>query len=169
MENKPSDDDISRRSFLTYVTSFLGGLIGLALTGLGGGYFLSPLWRKNEESWIDAGWVKDFQVGTPVKVDFTVRKRDAWSTVESRSSAWIITANREEFIAFDPKCTHLGCPYRWNEEKKQFLCPCHTATFAVDGRVVSGPPPRPLDRYPTKVVGGRLLVLPQSKGKAGNA
>ncbi|OGR57349.1 MAG: hypothetical protein A3I11_07165 [Elusimicrobia bacterium RIFCSPLOWO2_02_FULL_39_32] len=165
MEEKDLNNKISRRSFLTYVIVSLGGLMGAILTGLGGGYFLSPIWRKKEDSWIDLGLVKDFTEGEPLKINFTVRKRDAWSTIESKSSAWIITANQKDFIAFDPKCTHLGCPYRWSVEKRQFLCPCHTATFSVDGEVVSGPPPRALDRYPTKVVGGHLLILPQVVGK----
>jgi menaquinol-cytochrome c reductase iron-sulfur subunit len=140
--------------------------MGAVITGVGGGYFLSPLLRKKEESWIDLGPVKDFPEGAPLKVDFTVRKRDAWSTFESRSSAWIVTADRKEFIGFDPKCTHLGCPYRWSQEKKEFVCPCHNALFGIDGRVISGPPPRPLDRYPTKVVGGRLLILPRAEMKS---
>ncbi|MBI3013126.1 MAG: ubiquinol-cytochrome c reductase iron-sulfur subunit [Elusimicrobia bacterium] len=166
MAYDPTENEITRRSFLSRAIVGIGGLIGAVFTGIGGGYFLSPLWHKKKESWVDLGLVKDFREGVPVKVDFTVRKRDAWSTIESRSSAWIVTANLKEFIAFDPKCTHLGCPYRWSDDKKQFLCPCHTATFGIDGKVVSGPPPRPLDRYPTKVVGGHLLILPQKTAEA---
>ena len=162
MEKPASDGEISRRSFLSCLIAIAGGAIAAVLGGAGTGYFLSPLWRKKEEAWIDIGPVKDFAEGTPSKVDFTVRKRDAWSTIESRSSAWIVTADRKEFIAYDPKCTHLGCPYRWDDLKKQFLCPCHAAVFDVDGRVVKGPPPRPLDRYTAKVVGGRLMILPQA-------
>lgn len=169
MEKDSSNSDVTRRDFLSSAVVVLGGLIGAAITGIGATYFSSPLWRKKEEGWIDLGLVKDFPVGTPVKTDFTVRKRDAWTTIVSKSSAWIVTADRKKFIAFDPKCTHLGCPYRWDTEKNQFLCPCHTAVFSIDGRVVSGPPPRPLDRYVTKVAGGRLLILPQSGSKEGNA
>ena len=98
-----------------------------------------------------------------MKVEFTVRKRDAWTTVERRASAWVLTADRRQFIVYDPKCTHLGCPYRWDPGRKHLLCPCHNAVFDVDGRIVSGPPPRPLDRYPVKVVGRRLLVLPERR------
>lgn len=161
MDPQFGEEEISRRTFLTRAILLIGGAIGALFTGVGGSYFLSPLWGKKKESWIDLGLTKEFDEGVPKKVDFTVRKRDAWATIQSKSSAWVITADKKSFIAFDPKCTHLGCPYRWSDEKRQFLCPCHTAAFAVDGQVVSGPPPRPLDRYPTKVVGGRLMVLPQ--------
>ena len=124
---------------------------------------LSPAFRRKAPQWVDVGSVDDVIPGAPVKVEFTVRKRDAWTTVERRASAWVLTADRRQFIVYDPKCTHLGCPYRWDPGRKQFLCPCHNAVFDVDGRIVSGPPPRPLDRYPVKVVGRRLLVLPERR------
>ncbi len=60
--------------------------------------------------------------------------------------------------AFGPQCTHLGCAYHWEQDKKEFLCPCHTSLFAIDGSVLSGPAPRPLDRYQTKIEGTKLLL-----------
>ena len=70
-------------------------------------------------------------------------------------------------VAYGPQCTHLGCAYHWDESRNHFLCPCHTSVFSVDGAVVSGPAPRPLDRYETKVENGKLLLGPlhQSKEK----
>ncbi len=155
-------EELSRRSFLIWVIAGLGSLVAVVLGGAGGGYFLSPLFRKKEEGWIDIGRAADFLPGTPTKVEYIERRRDAWVTTERRSSAWVLTSNGKDFIVYDPRCTHLGCPYRWDADKKLFLCPCHNAVFAVDGRVVSGPPPRALDRYGVKVVGGRLSILPQA-------
>ncbi len=152
---------ISRRSFLEWAVFSLGGLIAAVLGGSGLGYFISPAFRKREEDWVDVGRAKDFPQGMPSKVEFVERRRDAWVTTERRSSAWVLTSNGRDFIIYDPRCTHLGCPFRWDQDKKQFLCPCHTAVFGVDGRVVSGPPPRPLDRYQSKVAGERLLILPK--------
>jgi menaquinol-cytochrome c reductase iron-sulfur subunit len=161
--SSPIEENLSRRSFLKWAAAGLGALITGVLGGAGGGYFLSPLFRKSEEGWIDIGRAADFHPGSPTKVEYVERKRDAWIVTEHRSSAWVLTSNGHDFIVFDPRCTHLGCPYRWNADKKLFLCPCHSAVFDVDGGVVSGPPPRPLDRYPVKVVGGRLFILPESK------
>ena len=48
--------------------------------------------------------------------------------------------------------------YHWEDGKNEFLCPCHNSLFAIDGKVISGPAPRPLDRYETKVEGNKLLV-----------
>lgn len=156
--------EMTRRSFLHWAIAGLGAFIAAVLGGSGAAYFVSPAFAKREEDWVDLGPAKDFARSVPLKVDFVARKRDAWATVESRASAWVLTPNGTDFIAYDPKCTHLGCPFRWDDAKKKFLCPCHTASFDVDGSVVSGPPPRPLDRYPVKVVGGRLLVRPVPGG-----
>lgn len=56
--------------------------MGAVLGGAGGGYFLSPLFRKQEESWIDIGRAADFLPGVPTKVEYIERKRDAWITTE---------------------------------------------------------------------------------------
>ncbi len=159
------DADLSRRTFLSRVTVFLGALLALFVSGTGLGFFLSPLLRKEEEDWVDVGRARDFPKGVPARVEFVERKRDAWVVTEHRAAAWVVTADGRQFISFDPRCTHLGCPFRWDDGRKQFLCPCHTAVFGVDGAVVSGPAPRALDRYPVKVVSGRLQILPRAVSK----
>jgi Rieske Fe-S protein len=55
-------------------------------------------------------------------------------------------------------CTHLSCRVRWVAERGQFFCPCHNGVFDKEGLVVSGPPPRPLDRYEVKVEGDQLFI-----------
>lgn len=151
---------LSRRGFLGALTAGLSALIGVVLGGSGLGYFISPAFKKEDESWVDLGPVADIHPGSPVKIDYVQRRRDAWVVNERRSSAWVATDDGKNFTVFDPRCTHLGCPFRWDDVRKEFLCPCHAAVFAADGKVVSGPPPRPLDRYGAKVEGGRLLIQP---------
>ncbi len=51
------------------------------------------------------------------------------------------------FVAFSQSCTHLGCPVVYEAEERRLHCPCHAGFFSVDdGRVLAGPPPRPLPR-----------------------
>jgi len=64
-----------------------------------------------------------------------------------------------EIHAFSAVCTHLGCIVRWQPGPGSvWLCPCHKGAYARDGRVVSGPPPRPLKRYEVAVRDGNVYV-----------
>ena len=51
--------------------------------------------------------------------------------------------------AFDARCTHEGCTVQFLSGESAIWCACHNARFNLDGKVLSGPPPRPL---PTIVV-----------------
>ncbi len=48
----------------------------------------------------------------------------------------------------------------WNAGRRAFLCPCHGGVYGADGRVLAGPPPRPLARAPLAIAGGRVTVDP---------
>lgn len=57
----------------------------------------------------------------------------------------LIRPDAERFLAFEQKCTHLGCPVLYRPEQKILRCPCHEGIFdAETGKVLAGPPPRPL-------------------------
>ena len=62
----------------------------------------------------------------------------------------------EKLRALSTVCPHLGCRVRW--EGDHFLCPCHNGVFDREGNVVSGPPPRPLDRYDVEIVDGSVYL-----------
>ena len=73
----------------------------------------------------------------------------------------LIRQRTDRFAAYSQSCTHLTCPVHFNAEKNQLVCPCHEGFFAAeDGRVLAGPPPRPLPRHAIEVRGQELWVLP---------
>ncbi len=75
--------------------------------------------------------------------------------------AILVRLRESEFAAYSQACTHLMCPVHYQHEKKQFYCPCHEGFFsAQDGRVLAGPPPRALPRYPVEVRNGEIWVKP---------
>ena len=41
---------------------------------------------------------------------------------------------------------------------QRFVCPCHGGVYDFEGKVDGGPPVRPLDRFYTRVRGGRVEV-----------
>jgi cytochrome b6-f complex iron-sulfur subunit len=63
-----------------------------------------------------------------------------------------------EIRAFSAICTHLGCIVKWESDLDRFFCPCHKGMFDREGRVVAGPPPRPLQRLPVEVRQGQVFV-----------
>jgi cytochrome b6-f complex iron-sulfur subunit len=67
-----------------------------------------------------------------------------------------------EVRALSAICTHLGCTVQWRPEEKKFICPCHQGIYDFNGNVVSGPPPRSLEKLPVKVRDGQVFVLMNS-------
>ena len=53
----------------------------------------------------------------------------------------------EKLRALAAKCTHEGCTVQYVTSESVVWCACHNARFDLDGRVLSGPPPRPLQEY----------------------
>ncbi|MCL5961790.1 MAG: ubiquinol-cytochrome c reductase iron-sulfur subunit [Chloroflexi bacterium] len=154
------DAQVSRRKFLTAGLGAISGLIAMALGIPVAGYAVSPAFAKKEQSWVQLGSVGEFKPLQPTKVDYDVFRRDGWIEEQVKKSAWIVLPQGGgEAVVFDPRCTHLGCAYRWDQGEGKFLCPCHDARFDIDGKVVGGPPPRPLDRLKTKVEGGKIFVM----------
>ncbi|OGM99522.1 MAG: hypothetical protein A2817_02355 [Candidatus Yanofskybacteria bacterium RIFCSPHIGHO2_01_FULL_39_8b] len=157
---KPVPDGMSRRSFFSAMTIILGGVISSVLGFNLGRYFISPVWATKKENWINISLLEKIPNGIPTSVNYIQRKPDGWMANEGVDTVWFLRQGNK-VIAFNPKCTHLGCPYRWDSEKDVFVCPCHTALFSKTGEVLSGPPPRPLDRYPVKTENGIVKILPE--------
>jgi menaquinol-cytochrome c reductase iron-sulfur subunit len=66
-----------------------------------------------------------------------------------------------DFVAISTRCMHLGCPVRYVEASKRFICPCHGGVYDFEGKVEGGPPVRPLDRFYTRVREGFVEVGPR--------
>jgi Rieske Fe-S protein len=62
------------------------------------------------------------------------------------------------YRALSAVCTHLGCTVQLRPDGQSIWCACHNGLYDLDGRNVSGPPPRPLEAYVVHVVGGDVVV-----------
>ena len=151
-------NDADRRSFLTRATAALGALIAAGLGAPAALYLLAPGKRKKQSDWIEVGEAAGLIPRQPEEVVFRRNRNDGWKVTSEKATAWIVKLTDSEVVALAPQCTHLGCAYRFDALKGEFLCPCHTSAFAVDGHVLSGPAPRALDRYEVKVEHGRILI-----------
>lgn len=52
-----------------------------------------------------------------------------------------------EILAFSAVCTHLDCTVQYKSDTAQLWCACHNGTYDLGGNVVSGPPPRALEKF----------------------
>lgn len=127
-------------------------------------YLLFPPKTKKEPEWVEAGDAGGLEPNQPVEMVFRRNRVDGWKVVSEKSTAWVVKLPGGKVVAFGPQCTHLGCAYHWDAARNEFVCPCHSSVFAVDGRVLAGPAPQPLDRYPVKLENGKLLVGPLTAG-----
>ena len=66
-----------------------------------------------------------------------------------------------DFVAVTTRCMHLGCPVRYVDAAKRFICPCHGGVYDFGGQVSGGPPVRPLDRFHLRIREGQLEVGPR--------
>jgi cytochrome b6-f complex iron-sulfur subunit len=67
----------------------------------------------------------------------------------------IHTANG--FSAFSLTCTHLGCTVEQN--KDEFVCPCHGSHFDLDGKLLHGPAAKPLASLRIETIEDGNLIL----------
>jgi Rieske Fe-S protein len=55
-------------------------------------------------------------------------------------------------------CSHVGCVVEWREGEQVYHCPCHEGRYDSRGRVLSGPPPRPLEEFPVELQGEAVII-----------
>lgn len=121
----------------------------------------SPAGRvKSGENWVKvADDTALLDIGVPVRVNFVQTVEDAWVESRTLSGVWLYTEDGEKFKAYNGHCTHLGCSYGYDKDRKTFFCPCHRGQFdPKTGAVLAGPPPRPLDELQVQVKDASVYV-----------
>lgn len=152
------ENKLNRRDFMKTAIVSIGGLIGAAIGLPAVSYIVGPALKKNTDEWIQLGSVSKVELNTPTLFKTTIETQTGWINAEEEFSAYVLTTNGQDFSVMSNICSHLGCRVRWIPDQDGFFCPCHNGVFAKDGSVVSGPPPRPLDRFEAKVENGVLFV-----------
>ena len=84
-----------------------------------------------------------------------------------------------DVVAYSRICPHLGCIFNFVKEPEEckkgynflpagpvFACPCHLSVYDIahDGKVVSGPAPRPPRKFDIKKVGDTYQILSLEAG-----
>jgi nitrite reductase/ring-hydroxylating ferredoxin subunit len=69
----------------------------------------------------------------------------------------LISDGENSAHACEAKCPHEFCDLNYAPDRQKIECPCHAGLFDLSGKVLEGPPPRPLETYPAVVDGERIL------------
>lgn len=147
-----------RRDFMKAAILGVGGLITAAIGLPAVAYIIGPALKQASDLWIRLGAISKVELDNPTLFKTTVETETGWINTQEEISAYVLTQNGQDFEVMSNVCTHLGCRVRWIAKDERFYCPCHNGVFAKDGSVVSGPPPRPLDRFESKVEDGILYI-----------
>lgn len=156
--SKSEESNVSRRDFMKTVIAAISGVIGAAIGLPAIAYVVGPALKQETDTWIRLGAVSKIELNKPTLFKTIIETQTGWINAEEEFSAYVLTEDGQDFTVMSNICTHLGCRVRWIPAQDGFFCPCHNGVFAKDGSVVSGPPPRPLDRFESKVEDGVLFV-----------
>lgn len=137
----------SKRSFL----SFLIALFSLAFVGGVGKVIFQYIWPPRKLTGLEGeGGTKVLNIPlAEIEVNSSKKVRFAGGT-------YLVVRTETGVYALSAVCTHLGCLVNWEPEAKQIICPCHAARFDLNGNVVGGPAPKPLQQIKATIVNGNI-------------
>ena len=166
-------ETVTRRRFMTLTAHGAGAVATAAFLlpalGFAAG---SAIFEREEAHWETVGVPEDFPddtyvpkvvtevngIGQTGKTTIYMRARTDEDPPPNPALPAGVT---DEFIAISTRCMHLGCPVRFVEASKRFICPCHGGVYDFTGAVSGGPPVRPLDRFYVRVQDGKVQVGPR--------
>jgi Rieske Fe-S protein len=139
----------TRRSALVRFVLAGTGVIGAACAGLVA-LVAAPRRSGRARQWRKAASIFDLPADGPFPAVIVERQADGWYETR-RQTVVFLDREGDGYRALSSTCSHLSCRVRWDGDSKRFLCPCHGGVYDREGRVVSGPPPKALDRFAVRV------------------
>ena len=124
-------------------------LIGACLAGLAG-VVAAPRKLGESSRWRTAIAPGQAPSTFPHTAVLTEQHEDGWYQTR-RQTVVFIDKHGDELTAMSATCSHLGCHVKWDASANHFKCPCHGGVYDRAGNVVSGPPPRPLEKLHVRV------------------
>ncbi len=140
---RTSSGDAGRRSFLNFALGTLSGIFAASL--------LYPLFRFLGPTWNREGG--EGRVGIPLEEMLVGQSR----IVPVRGEPVLVIREAARVVALSATCTHLGCLVKYRGGGV-VDCPCHAASFDLNGNVRGGPAPRPLGSYPVRIEGRQIVI-----------
>ena len=149
---------IDRATFLRHAG--IAALGAAACVTLGGVAAVTTIGPKSPSTarWLPLAKVRDLPPGQVTTVMLNYEHQRGIYT-DKVSTPVLISRLTDDIVCYKTACSHLGCTVHWDGRQDQFRCACHGGAFDRNGNVTAGPPPRPMDRYETKVDADNVMVL----------
>ena len=141
----PDASQVTRRTFLDRFA------VGLAAATMGTGVVLSALYAVPPPPRRDS--LDEMEIGSVAEIEGS-----GYKLFRFGRTPCVAIAHQGTIHALSTICSHLGCLVRWEPGTGTLACPCHRASFGLEGQVLEGPPPRPLESFLVKVVEDRVIV-----------
>jgi menaquinol-cytochrome c reductase iron-sulfur subunit len=162
-------ETVTRRRLMTG-TAHVAGAVAVSAVALPTlGFAFGPGLERQTVQWQPVGRAGDFRDDT--SLPRVIRLTTEPIGEAARSIAFIRRRNPEidrepldrwnRFVAISTRCAHIGCPVNYYDAARSFVCPCHGGVYDFRGVRIGGPPPRPLDRFLTRVRDGQLEIGPR--------
>lgn len=145
---------MQRRSFFKWAIHGLGALFGAVLGIPAVAYLIDARNRPaRQSSYKTVARLSELAINEPKQVVVTDVRTDAWTLHPSDvvGRVWLVRREDNSVDAYTTICPHLGCSINFDEQKKQFVCPCHGGYFDIHGKRLEepgkiNPAPRDMDR-----------------------
>jgi Rieske Fe-S protein len=157
-------ESMTRRRAFTVAAQAVGGVAAAAVALPAIGFAIAPIFHRGKERWEAVGQVDDFTADTYKQVVFTLVPgigEAGKTTAYVRRGTKELQEDPNVYIAISSRCAHVGCPVRFVQASGNFICPCHGGVYDFEGKRIGGPPVRPLDRFQTRIRGGKVEVGPR--------
>ncbi|HVN03506.1 MAG TPA: Rieske (2Fe-2S) protein [Bryobacteraceae bacterium] len=135
-----------RRSFAFWI--FGGGFIGSLIS------FLYPLVRFLNPPAVAEASVNEVADGKVEELLPNSGKIVKFGT----QPVLLVRLTQTDWRAFSAVCTHLGCIVQYDPARRLIWCACHNGQYDLNGKVIAGPPPAPLQPYVVHVRGDELVI-----------
>ena len=153
---------------MTVTAHGAAAVAGAAIVLPAAGFALAPVFERDQARWQRVGPVGDLPVSTYLPRTITIAQGvgEAGKSIAflRRRDPAIDTEPADRFnqvIALTSRCAHVGCPVNYVDAARAFICPCHGGVYDFRGIRIGGPPPRPLDRFYTRIIAGQVELGPR--------
>lgn len=144
--NTTTQKKIPRKDFFKYIINISTSAFLILIVYPIVSFLKPPKQREVEVSDVKISNLDDFAIGDSKIVRF------------GNKPIIVIRKEKEQFIALSAACTHLDCTVQYKKDESVIWCACHNGKYDLTGRNISGPPPRPLDKFVATLKNNELII-----------